>query len=105
HWNDDLVVELPPGAVVLAETPAGEAQVVRHAPGAWVVQLHPEVDAAVVRAWAVGDAERHAARGVDQAAVIAEVDAARAELDAAWRPLAQAFADVAAGDLEAARQR
>jgi len=96
HWNDDLLVDLPDGAEVLAATPAGEAQVVRLAPWCWGVQLHPEADLAVVSAWAASDRGSHEARGIDQAALLADLDGARAELDATWAPLAQAFADLLA---------
>ena len=73
------------------ESPAGELQVARFAPGVWGVQLHPEVDGAIVQAWAESDRADHLERGLDQDAVLAEIDAARAELDAAWRPLAHAL--------------
>jgi GMP synthase (glutamine-hydrolysing) len=98
QWNYDLVVEPPAGAVVLAETGAGEAQVVRYAPDAWGVQLHPEVDEAIVGTW-VTDAERSelAGRGLDADALLLEIKEARAELDQAWAPLAAGFVDVAAG--------
>ncbi len=90
HWNNDVVTELPPGARVLASTPQGDAEVVRHGPAAWGVQLHPEVDAGVVARWAASDGKP--APGVDTAAEVARIDAARAELDKAWRPLALSFA-------------
>lgn len=96
QWNSDLVTELPPGATVLAQTAEGDLQVARFAPTAWGVQLHPEADLEVVRAWAEGDRADHLERGIDQEAVLAEIDSARAELDAAWRPLAHRFADLAA---------
>jgi GMP synthase (glutamine-hydrolysing) len=98
HFNDDLVVEPPPGAVVLARTEHGEVQVVRHAPRAWGVQLHPEVDAAVVATW-VSETERvrMAERGIDADEVIDAIAAARTELDQAWAPLAAGFADVVLG--------
>lgn len=98
HFNDDLVLEPPPGAVVLARTGHGEIQVVRHAPRAWGVQLHPEVDEAVVATW-VSDTERDrmAERGLDADEVLGSIAAARAELDHAWAPLAAGFADVALG--------
>ncbi|GAA1929241.1 GMP synthase [Nocardioides lentus] len=92
HWNDDVVVAEPPGAVALARGADGTLQVARFAETAWGVQLHPEADRAVVEEWAVGDAARHAERGLDQAAVLDEVGSAAAELRAAWEPLALAFA-------------
>lgn len=96
HWNDDLVTALPPGAVPLAVTPEGELQAARFAPTLWGVQWHPEVDGAVIRRWAEEDAERHLQGGIDQGRVLADIDAARDELERAWRPLAEAFTDLAA---------
>lgn len=95
HWNDDVVTVLPPGAVVLAATPAGEAQAVRFGPRAWGVQWHPEVDAATLRPWADDDREAHVLRGLDQDRLLDEVDAAAPELERAWRPLADSFARLA----------
>jgi GMP synthase (glutamine-hydrolysing) len=95
QWNDDVVTTLPDGAVVLAETGAGELQAARYAPLVWGVQLHPEVDVPVLRPWAESDRGSHETRGIDTDAVLREVDAARAELDQAWRPLATGFAALA----------
>lgn len=93
HWNDDVVEELPGGAVVLARASGGEVQAARWASSVWGVQLHPEVDEAVVRGWHEQDADRHA-EGVAEP-VLREVGAARAELEATWRPLAASFVDLA----------
>lgn len=95
QWNDDVVTELPQGAVLLAETGAGEVQAVRYAPTVWGVQLHPEVDVPVLGPWAESDRGSHETRGIDTDAVLREIDAARAELDDAWRPLAIGFAALA----------
>jgi GMP synthase (glutamine-hydrolysing) len=98
QWNYDLVVEPPPGAVVLARTAQGEVQVARYGPRAWGVQLHPEVDETIVGTW-VTDTERTelADRGLDADALLDEIKQAREELDHAWAPLAAGFADVAMG--------
>ena len=98
QWNYDLVVEPPPEAVVLARTGDGEIQVARYAPSAWGVQLHPEVDEAIVGTW-VTDSERTelADRGLDADRLIVDIKEARAELDQAWAPLAAGFADVVLG--------
>lgn len=101
QWNDDVVTALPEGATLLAATPAGEVQAVRYAPRAWGVQLHPEVDRAVLQPWADSDRGSHEALGIDQEALLRAVDGARAELDAAWEPLATSFAALAAGAAEA----
>lgn len=95
QWNSDVVTRLPADAVVLAALPSGELQAARFGPAAWGVQLHPEVDRPVLESWAAGDRDDHLERGIDQEAVLAEIDAARAELDEAWRPLAERFAEIA----------
>jgi GMP synthase (glutamine-hydrolysing) len=92
QWNDDIVATLPDGAVLLAATPRGEVQAVRYAQLAWGVQLHPEVDAEVLRPWAASDQGSHEARGIDQDALLADIEAARDELDRVWQPLAAGFA-------------
>ena len=95
HFNDDIVTELPAGAVVLARAPEGQLQVVRFGPAAWGVQLHPEVDAAVVSSWTISDWGSHAGPRVEQAEVLRLIAEAREELDEAWRPLAAAYLRVA----------
>jgi GMP synthase (glutamine-hydrolysing) len=95
QWNSDVVTRLPEGAVPLAVMPTGENQAARFAPAAWGVQLHPEVDRAVLTSWAAGDRDDHLEKGIDQEAVLREIDAARGELDDAWRPLATRFAELA----------
>lgn len=92
HWNNDVVTTLPPGAVALARTPGGEVQAARLAPTVWGVQLHPEADRPVVEAWAALDAAVHATQGLDQEAVLAEVEEAHARLAGTWRLLADGFA-------------
>jgi GMP synthase (glutamine-hydrolysing) len=98
QWNYDLVVEAPPGAVVLARTEDGELQVARYGPNAWGVQLHPEVDETIVGTW-VTDSERVelADRGLDAELLLREIKEAREDLDHAWAPLAAGFADVVMG--------
>jgi GMP synthase (glutamine-hydrolysing) len=95
QWNDDIVITLPPGAVALARTSEGELQAARFAPTVWGIQNHPEVDVDILRPWAENDRDRHLSRGLDPDAVLEEIDAARGELDAAWRPLAERFVEVA----------
>ena len=93
HWNNDVVTRLPEHAVELARTARGEGQAARFGPAMWGVQLHPEVDAAIVASW-VSDTEREslAERGIDAGALVEEVEQARTELDAAWAPLSAGFA-------------
>ncbi|HET8603045.1 MAG TPA: hypothetical protein VFM09_03895, partial [Marmoricola sp.] len=93
QWNNDVVDRLPAGAVPLARTGHGELQAARFAPTVWGVQLHPEADERVVAPWAANDRELYP-EGVVDAAVQAIADA-HDELEAAWRPLAEAFAALA----------
>lgn len=93
HFNDDVVVEQPADVVVLATAPGGELQAARLAPTVWGVQLHPEVDAAIVAEWAAGDPDRHAERDVTR--LLGELDAAREELERSWRPLATRLVQLA----------
>lgn len=94
HWNNDVVVSLPEGAVALARTPGGEVQVARLAPLAWGVQAHPEVDAATVAGWAADDRDDLVALGLDEDAVLAAVRDAGPSLEAHWRPLVTRFAEI-----------
>lgn len=55
QWNNDIVVELPDGARVLAETEAGELQAARFASTVWGLQVHPEADLGLVRGWVAQD--------------------------------------------------
>lgn len=98
HWNNDVVVAMPEGAVVLARSRGGEVQAARFGPRAWGIQAHPEADTEVVRRWAESDREDHVALGLDQDEVLAAIEAARPALVAHWRPIAQRFAAVAATD-------
>jgi GMP synthase (glutamine-hydrolysing) len=94
HWHDDVVTDVPEGTVVLAQAEGVEVQAARFAPTVWGVQHHPEVEADLIRPWAVADRELHLAQGLDTEAVLAEIDAARDELEAAWRPLAARFVEL-----------
>ncbi|UFU02032.1 glutamine amidotransferase [Ruania suaedae] len=47
--HKEACTTLPPGAVVLATSPACPVQMYRFGPGQYVTQFHPEMDAAAVR--------------------------------------------------------
>jgi GMP synthase (glutamine-hydrolysing) len=97
HWNSDVLTALPDGVVVLARTGDGAPQVLRFGPRAWGVQFHPEVDHAVVAAWADEDRAKPADPRVDVDAALQEVKESEAALFAAGRLLAHTFADVVTG--------
>ena len=90
QWNNDVVDQLPEGAVPLARTSDGELQAARFAPTVWGVQLHPEADEHVVAPWAANDRALYPDGVVD--AAVEAIEGAHEELEAAWRPLAEAFA-------------
>jgi GMP synthase (glutamine-hydrolysing) len=91
QWNNDIVTELPPGAVVLAQTPDSVVQAARFAPTVWGVQWHPETGADILQAWADDDRDEAVERGVDVDAYVAQVAEATPELRASWQPLAHSF--------------
>jgi GMP synthase (glutamine-hydrolysing) len=93
QWNDDIVVRLPPDATLLAATPEGVPQAMRVGDAAWGVQFHPEVDAAIVRAWA----EEHGPPTPAQAAALDDIAARSSVTEATGRALAAGFAAIAAG--------
>jgi GMP synthase (glutamine-hydrolysing) len=96
QWNNDIVVEPPAGAVVLARTARGEIQSARFADTVWGVQWHPEAGEEICRGWAEHDRDEAAERGVDLEEYVATVAAATEELRDTWRGLAVGFADLAA---------
>lgn len=90
HWNYDLVVRLPPGAELLATSPAG---VQAYRVGlAWGTQFHPEVGPEHVRRWAdsyVADGRLEAATTEAHLTAIGRADAA---LVASWSVFVARFA-------------
>jgi GMP synthase (glutamine-hydrolysing) len=91
QWNNDIAVGLPAEATVLAATPDGVPQVIRIGDAAWGVQFHPEADAAIVAEWA----ESEGPVTPVEAAAIARIGDAAADLEATWRPFAARFVAIA----------
>ena len=91
QWNDDIVVGVPDGVVVLAATPDGTPQALRVGEWAWGVQFHPEVDAAIVRAWA----EEHGPPPPEQVTALDELGERAGETEATGRVLATTFVRIA----------
>jgi len=92
QWNHDLVVELPPGATLLASHGAGTVQAMRTGPLAWGVQFHPEVDIGVVRGWADRDVATGELAASDADALIAPLAERDSTLVRHWEPWADRFA-------------
>ena len=96
HWNNDLVTDLPPGAVVLARGPEG-LQAMRVGRSAWGVQMHPEVDPETVRLWAEADVAGGVLAPDLADRWLIEIEAADEAILQAWRPVAQRFAELVRG--------
>lgn len=91
QWNSDIVTVLPVGAHLLALTPDGSAQAAAFGTRAWGVQFHPEVSPEVFGRWRL---DTSGPTGAANSRARAEVLAAGDALAAAWRPLAQRFAEI-----------
>lgn len=92
QWNQDVVADLPPGAVLLATAPDGSVQAVRFGPRSWGVQFHPEATPAIFRSWTVERPTPIAIENVDPVQAAEQIDAAADLLERTWQPLAQRFA-------------
>lgn len=93
HWNNDLVVALPPGAVELARTPSG-VQAMRLGEAVWGVQFHPEVDVETVRPWAAADVGTGHLTPERAEHWLSEIEQNDAALVATWQPFVHRFADL-----------
>jgi GMP synthase (glutamine-hydrolysing) len=74
----DTIVNLPPGATVLARTELEQFAAVRFSESAWGVQFHPEMDGAIARAYLETRRSLIASEGLDADALLARVDDAQA---------------------------
>ena len=90
HYNDDVVLEVPSGATVLATLPDGRPQALRFGPAAWGVQFHPETSPEVFGSWLRWDSPDGLTAG--QELLLGEVSTLRDTLRAAWQPFAARFA-------------
>ena len=92
QWHRDAVLELPPGAVLLAASPGADIQAFRIGRLAWGIQFHIETTPAGVRRWAAANAAELA--DYDVPALLARVDLVHPDLAAVWQPFAAAFAEI-----------
>ena len=71
HWES--VLELPPGATLLATTPRDRCHAFAVGERAWGVQFHPEFDAEITRSYIKERREKVAEAGYDPDALMAYV--------------------------------
>jgi GMP synthase (glutamine-hydrolysing) len=92
QWHVDAITELPPGAVLLANSPGTDVQAFRLGRLAWGLQFHIETTPGMVRRWADEDAELLA--GYDLDLLLSRSDAAHDDIAEVWRPFAEAWARI-----------
>lgn len=88
----DAVVELPPGAVWLAQTSAYPHQAFRLGDRAWGVQFHPEVSLPTFRTWSAHHADDWARWGLAGDDVVGQLVRRDDEVQDVGRQLAGRFA-------------
>ncbi len=91
HWNNDVVVNTPPGAVVLSRSTGG-VQAIRLGTRVWGLQFHPEVEPETAALWAAGDVRSGRLTAADAAARVVDIRDADARLQRTWRAFALRFA-------------
>jgi GMP synthase (glutamine-hydrolysing) len=92
HWNNDVVLRLPPGGQVLATSPDGAVQAARLGRHVWGVQFHPEAHSAILESWVAGYGTDHKERGADLDRYLADARRFAPALEESCRILARAFA-------------
>ena len=97
QWHEDAVVDLPPGAVLLASSTRYPNQAFRVGDRAWGLQFHIETPPDMVRRWGRDYGAAVVAAGLDPVALAERAVGELDEVEACWRPVVERFAAVAAG--------
>jgi GMP synthase-like glutamine amidotransferase len=97
QWHEDAVVDLPPGAVLLASSTRYPNQAFRVGDRAWGLQFHIETPPDMVRRWGRDYGSAVVAAGLDPVALAERAVGELDEVEACWRPVVERFAAVAAG--------
>ncbi len=100
QFHHDEISQLPPGAMLLASSPRYPNQAFRVGPCGYGIQFHIETAPATVRAWAQHDPEAAATVAAGRLDP-AHLEQAHADLAEVWRPFAQRFVALAAGEIAA----
>jgi GMP synthase-like glutamine amidotransferase len=98
QWHWDAIVELPPGAVLLAASPRYVNQAFRVGTKAYGLQFHIETPPDMVRGWAAADADGVRAAGLDPDAVAERAVGVLPEIGEVWRPFIERFAALVRGE-------
>jgi len=97
QWHEDVVVDLPPGAVLLASSSRYPHQAFRVGDRAWGVQFHIETPPEMVRHWGAQYGAAVVEAGLDPVALAERAVAELDEVEAVWRPVVERFAALAQG--------
>ncbi|MDQ3886302.1 MAG: type 1 glutamine amidotransferase, partial [Actinomycetota bacterium] len=102
QFHYDEIAQLPLGATLLASSPRYPNQAFRVGPCAYGIQFHIETTPATVLTWARRDplAAATAAEGQLDPAYLEQV---HADLVEVWRPFAQRFVTLVAGEIAGGR--
>jgi GMP synthase (glutamine-hydrolysing) len=98
QWHWDAIMELPPGAVLLAASPRYVNQAFRVGSKAYGLQFHIETPPDMVRGWAAADADGVRAAGLDPDLVAARAVEVLPEIEEVWRPFVERFAALVRGE-------
>jgi GMP synthase (glutamine-hydrolysing) len=97
QWHDDAILDLPPGAVLLASSPKYAVQAFRAGRRAYGLQFHIEPREHTLRHWAADYAQHVLDAGGDPDALAERAVGELDEVEACWRPLVERFAELALG--------
>ena len=97
QWHEDVVVDLPPGAVLLASSSKYPHQAFRVGTRAWGLQFHIETSPDMVRSWGRDYGARVVESGRDPVALAEQAVGELDEVAACWQPVAARFAEIAQG--------
>lgn len=97
QWHEDAIVDLPPGAVLLASSSRYPNQAFRVGARAWGLQFHLEPPPEMVRRWGAEYGAAVTAAGLDPVALAERAVEELAEVEACWRPFVARFAQIAQG--------
>lgn len=97
QWHEDAIVDLPPGAVLLAGSSRYPHQAFRIGDRAWGLQFHIETPPEMLRSWAATAGAGVEELGLDPAAVAERAIEELPEVEACWRPVVERFAALAQG--------